>query len=154
MKSSRLMYQRISSCILVMPTSWILYYIHYLDQILAIGLLVCSSNNYWQYRALTNSTDLGYLNGFNGNNYIHDTLAEIGQIILSYNLLLAICQVHVLQILYVINLEYTLTKNKNLVIINPLHIQFDLLALCIFYWSNYPKSDDNINLICHGSSTA
>ncbi len=59
-----------------------------------------------------------------------------------------------MQLHFVIVLDHTYTKNKNLVSIYPFDIQFHLPALHISRWSNYPKPDDNVNLTCHGAFAA
>ncbi len=59
-----------------------------------------------------------------------------------------------MRIHFVIDLEHTYTKNKNLVPIYLFHIQFHLPALRILRWSNYPKPDDNVKPTCHGSFAA
>ncbi len=59
-----------------------------------------------------------------------------------------------MRIYFVIDLEHTYIKNKNLVSIYLFDIQFYLPASRIPHWSNYPKLDDNVNPICHGSFAA
>ncbi len=52
---------------------------------------------------------------------------------------MTLCSHHVTRIHFVIDLEHTYTKNKNLVPIYPFDIQFHLPASRIPCWSNYPK---------------